>query len=224
MKGSDPIFENKKRFYIALVFFFIYLIISSHFIYEGYPQNNTFIFSIPLKSWIGLNYVGIIGLIFLFISFYLLVKALNKYKGRMLLLALFLAAITPQVLADTYQKTFATGVYAISYEQENSECEFTMDDLEVDLQVKCELILENHSGDDIELFVEFIGLYSKRDDSMIKLLNNDAPYKIKLQKHQKNYVEIYTTIQSSNLEYSMEGGGMSGMNIIIKSDGVERTL
>ncbi|MBP1947535.1 hypothetical protein [Virgibacillus litoralis] len=222
-KGSGNILKNKKLFYLALFLFLVYIIMSIPFLYESYPEANLFLWGIPMTSWNVINYVGIIALTLLVVSLYLISKSLNKYQGRILLIAILLSAIFPQFLANTYQKTIASGGYAISYEQELSECEITKTNNRT-LLGECEIILMNHSNGEVELSMEFIDKYNKDEHSLIEIVNNDAPYELILQGNERKRLEIRTNVNISKLENPVNGGSMTSMNIIIKSDGVERKL
>ncbi|GLO64479.1 hypothetical protein [Oceanobacillus kimchii] len=59
---------------------------------------------------------------------------------------------------------------------------------------------------------------------MIKIVNNGAPYNLKLHKKESKHVEIYSTIDASKLEEAMDTGNMTMLNIKIESDGKERKL
>ncbi|WP_077596784.1 hypothetical protein [Oceanobacillus kimchii] len=223
MKGSEIIFKNKKQFHITLVIFTIYVVLSFPFFHENFPESNVFIFNISINSWDGLNYLGIIALILLFTSLTLAVKSLNQFKKRTVLIGILLATFIPQYLADAYKKTLATGVYAISYKQEFSECDIRKNG-DTTLVAECNLMLTNHSNSDVELLLSFIDKYNDEEHDMIKIVNNGAPYNLKLHKNESKHVEIYSTIDASRLEEAMDTGNMKMLNIKIESDGKERKL
>lgn len=223
MKEVVVIFKNKNNLYVSICLFIVYLVVGFPFFHESHPGNNVFLFNIPLRTMSGLNYLGIIALSLLFTSFTLAVKSLNQYKKRTVLIGILLATFIPLYLADAYQKTFATGVYAISYEQEFSECDIRKNG-DTTLVAECNLLLTNHSNSDVDLSLSFIDKYSDVEHDMIKIINNGAPYHLKIRKNERKHVEIYTTIEMSQLEEAMGAGSMKMLNIRIESDGKERKL
>ncbi|MFA1819228.1 hypothetical protein ACDX78_03310 [Virgibacillus oceani] len=205
-----------------LFFLFYYIIMSFPFLHESYPEANTFVLGIPLSSHSGRNYLGITALMLLAVSLVLMALSLEKYQGRFVLAAIVIAGIAPQFLANTYQKTFASAIYAISYEQESSECDITR--AESQTVAECELILMNHSDNDVALSVEFANNFSEEAEPMIDIVNHDAPYDVRLLGKERKTVTIHTKIDTSESENKIGGGHMQMMNIIIRSEGEERGL
>ena len=87
-------------------------------------------------------------------SLYFLAKALKKYHIRYILLAVILTMVLPMFLVNSFQKTLATGIYAISYEENTSNCRFETID-ENTLRGKCELTFENHSKNEVQFAITF---------------------------------------------------------------------
>jgi len=217
--------KDKRLICIALVPFFISIALNFPF-----PNKNPFgevvfsVLNIPIKSVSGFQYVGITSLLLLISSLYLLVKSLKKYRVRWVLVAIMVAIFTPPFIASTFQKTIATGIYAISYESQESICNFEMKN-ETTLHGVCELPFENYSRNSNQFTIEFYENYPFEDDvQMISLMNNDAPYEVKLRGKERKRVIIETDIDVSQMEYHIESGQASYVAIIIKSGEKTRKL
>ena len=82
-------------------------------------------------------------------------KSENKHYGRVLFIAILVVVFAPMFIVSLFQKTFATGIYAVSYSSEESNCSFEMTGKKT-LYGECELSFENHSNNDIQFTVEFL--------------------------------------------------------------------
>ena len=173
--------------------------------------------NIPIKSVNGFHYVGITSLLLLITSLYLLVKSLKKYHGRFVLIAIIVSVFAPSFIASTYQKTLATGIYAISYQIDESICNFEMKN-ETTLHGICELPFENYSKNNTQFNIEFYEHYPFEDDmQMASLMNNDAPYEVTLRGEERKRIIIETDIDVSQVEKHIEMGEAMFVTIIIKS-------
>jgi hypothetical protein len=115
--------KNKRFLVVAIIFFFLSIALNFPFPHE-YPIGQEFssALNVPIRSINGLNYVGITGLLLLVISLFFLVKSLEKFHLRMVILAIFMVVFLPMELVSAYQKTFAKGIYAVKYERNESSC------------------------------------------------------------------------------------------------------
>ena len=210
--------KSKKMLYLALIPFTASLALNFPFPHESsYGETVAAALNIPVRSVDGLHYVGIASLALLIASLYFLTKSVNKYQGRVVLLAIILAMVAPFMIASSFQKTFATGIYAVSYERDWSNCRFDMID-ESTLHGECELPFENYSRNDVQFTIEFYEKYYFEDDvRMVSLMNNNAPYVVKLKGNERKTVKIESNIDVSNIENHVEQGSSTGVNIIIKS-------
>ncbi|MGN8648129.1 hypothetical protein ACTNEO_18950 [Gracilibacillus sp. HCP3S3_G5_1] len=176
--------------------------------------------NIPVRFANGFHTVGIIALAFLIIGLFLLVKSLKKYHGRIGFLVLFMFIFAPAFIVSSFQKSFATGIYAISYSNEESECSFEMKSEET-LHGECELSFINYSNHDVPFTVEF---NEDDDPPMVSLMNNNAPYKLTLGAKEAKRIRMETDIDVSDIQNHIEGGEAWGVGIIIKSKGDQRNL
>ena len=157
----------------------------------------------------GFHYVGITSLLLLIVSLYLLVKSLKKYHVRWVLIAIMVAIFTPPFVSSTFQKTIATGIYAISYQSHESICNFEMKN-ETTLHGVCELPFDNYSRNSNQFTIEFYEHYPFEDDvRMVSLMNNDAPYEVRLRGKERKRVIIETDIDVWRMENHIEGGQAS---------------
>lgn len=217
--------KSKRMVYLALIPFIASMAINFPFPHESpYGETVVSVLNIPVQSANGLQYVGMTSLVLLITSLYILTKSVKKYHGRVVLLAIIVAIFTPPMIASSFQKTLATGIYAISYESDQSNCHFDMID-ESTLHGECELPFENYSRNDVEFSIEFYEKYYFEDDvQMVSLMNNNAPLEVKLKGNERKIVKIKTDINVSNIENHVESGSATSMNIIIKSGEKSRKL
>ncbi|WP_413306378.1 hypothetical protein AA0X95_05640 [Bacillus sp. 1P10SD] len=213
--------KDKKYLYIALIPFFLSMALNFPFP-DAAPYGETLVsvFAIPIKTEIGINFIGIFSLLLLILSLYLLSKSLNKYKVRMGLLAILIAIFAPLYVVKSIQKTFAPGIYAVSYDSEESTCSFEKNN-KTTLNAICELPFKNYSDKSVEFTVEFKNLNSFPLES---IMNSHAPYKVRLEGNERKVVKIETSVEVSKLKIQLDSGEVSGFNIIIKSGSKSRKL
>lgn len=217
--------KSKKMLYLALVLFIGFLVLNFPFPHESpYGETVASVLNIPVQSVNGIQYVGIASLVLLIASLYFLTKSVKKYHGRVVLLAFIIALVAPSMLASSFQETVATGIYAVSYERDISNCRFDMIDATT-LHGECELSFKNYSRNDVQFTIEFYEKYNIEDDiQMVSLMNNNAPYEVRLKGNQSGMVKIESNIDVSKTENHVTSGGSTGVNIIIKSGGKVRKL
>lgn len=217
--------KNKQFLTIGLIFIFASMVLNFPFPHE-YPLGQAAIevFNIPINSVNGLHYVGIAALLLLIAGLYLFAKSLKKYHGRLVVLAIIVSIFIPPYVATAYQKTFATGIYAISYDREGSICRFEMTN-ETTVQGECEIPFENYSKEDVQFTIEFYEKYRFEDKvKVITLMNEGGPYLANVKGQERARVKIEANIDVSEIENHVEYGEATGFNIIIKSEGKSRKL
>ncbi|WP_226087776.1 hypothetical protein [Mesobacillus sp. S13] len=208
--------KNKKYLILAIIFFFISMALNFPFPHE-YPagQELSVALGFPITTMDGLNYIGITGLILFIIGLFFLVKSLEIYHKRMVLIALALVAILPLEMVNAYQKTFATGIYAIEYERGESNYTFEMKE-DTTLYAVCHLPFENHSNETVQFNIEFYEKYLfEDDDPMLSLLNEAGPYKVTLQGKERKVVTIEREINLAKLRRGGLSGQGWGINLMI---------
>ncbi|MFE3577336.1 hypothetical protein [Lysinibacillus sp. NPDC059133] len=89
----------------------------------------------------------------------------------------------------------------------------------------CELPFENYSRTSNQFTIEFYERYPFEDDvRIVTLMNNDAPYEVKLRGKERKRVIIETDIDVSQMENHIDGGQANYVTIIIKSGEITRKL
>lgn len=215
--------ENKTFFYIALIFFLMCMVLAF-----PYPNEYSFgesiapIFHIPVHNE-GWQYIGIAWFVFLVTGFIFLGKSLQKYHARFALLAFVITLLLPGFVAEAYQKTLGSGIYAVHYDKEWSQCTFDMKEGDNSkLYGVCELPFENYSGDTVEFTLEFREKLEEQEPPMMSLLNEEEPIVVKLVDHEKKIVRVEKVIDVSKAH--IYGGDAMGVDILIKTEEKSREL
>lgn len=212
--------KDRKLFFVSLFFFLSFIIFNFPF-----PHATPFgelIFS--ASSWpINNNSSAIIALLLLGLCLILLVKSLNKFKGRAVIIAILAAALLPPFIAKTYQHTLASGIYAVHYDSQASSCQFDKINDEI-ISIQCDLAFENYSSNDVQFTVEFNDRYRMEDDPVQELLNAVGPFKVTLSSNESGIIQFNREIDVSDLNNQLEAGGGNGMMITLHSDGNIRKL
>lgn len=208
--------KNKKFLILSIIFFFVSMALNFPFPHE-YPlgQEISVALRFPITTMDGISYIGVTGLILFIISQFFLVKSLEIYHKRMVLIAVLLLMFLPMEMVSFYQKTFASGIYAVHYERNNSTCLFEMKD-ETTLYASCQLPFENNSNNPVQFNIEFYEKYLFEDDYPMKsLLNEGGPYEIILHGKERKIVTIETEMDLSKLGISGLSGESRGINLMI---------
>lgn len=208
--------HNFKRLYVAIGFIVLVMIANlSYPNVKPFTEGTLWILNIPARSSNGIHILGIFSIILLLIGLYLLATSINKYRVRLVILALVLFSLLPLGLVDLYQKTFASGIFAVDYEQESSNCIFNMVD-DKTMLAACELTFINHSNNNFNFDVTFYDEYSDFEpDTMIRLMNEGSPYNVSMRGNETKTVHFNTEIDISKLN-GFYSGTVSQVNIQIK--------
>ncbi|MGG1676081.1 hypothetical protein ACIFOT_10085 [Neobacillus sp. NRS-1170] len=209
--------KNKKFLLLALFLLFASMVINFPFPHEKTFGETMSIFTMPITTVNGISIVGITALSFFILGSFFLAKSLKKYQGRLIFLAILISVLAPHYFIELFQRTIASGIYAISYDRSESSCRFEMTNKTI-LHGECELPFENYSKNDVQFTIEFYEEYAFEDDvRILSLMNNNAPYKVKLGGKERRRVKIETNIDVSMIDHHIESGEAAEVNIIIKS-------
>jgi hypothetical protein len=214
---------NKKMFYTAIVLYVALLILSLPFPNEGYlGETIATNLNIPVRFESGLSYIGLSFFFILFASLFLLNNSIDKYNTRAILMAVLIAIFGPSSFVSLYQKTFATDIYAVSYDSDMSSCDFYMID-KITLHGECMLPFKNYSSNDVKFSIEF---YEEYDDEsqFVTVMNNNGPYEVELKGNQRKTEKIESNIDVSKLKNRITGGSAMGVKIVMKSGKKVRRL
>ncbi|WP_026673748.1 hypothetical protein [Alkalihalobacterium bogoriense] len=215
--------KSKKQLILAIALFVIVIFVNIPFPHFHTTLGaNLTLFNIPLNNKYGLNYIGIASVLVIIIGLIILHRSLEKYRVRLIILAFVLVSITPQLLVNVFQKTIATGIYAIEYNPGDSKCEFTTFNSDT-LHGHCELWFQNHSNHEVTFTVEF---YDYRMDrtKMVSLMNSEEPIEIIVEGKIKKPIIITKEIDVSNLDNYISSGTSSYVNIIMRDGNKYREL
>ncbi|MGE6938336.1 hypothetical protein ACQKGI_20375 [Peribacillus muralis] len=209
--------KKRKHLYLALILFILSFILNFPFPHQvPYGAAVAIRFGIPIESENGIQYVGILAVILLLISLFFLVQAVGVHPGRFFVLAIIIAWFAPHFLANTYQKHFASDIYAVSYDRESSTCRFYMED-ETTLHGVCELPFENYSKKDVQFKIQLIGRYDKDDSKLVSFMNTESPYMVILRGKERNRLKIEMDIDVSGMKEKHINGQLDQIDIIMKS-------
>lgn len=172
----------------------------------------------------GFHVLFIFSMIFLVAGLYFLAKSVEKYHVRIIISAFVAVSVIPNMLVNVYQTNFATGIYAVHYNNEGSTCSYEMTD-EQKGYAECELQFGNYGQKDVDFEVVFDEeLISTNEDLIASLMNADAPYEITLGAQEWKTVKIRTNIDLSGTDVRIYKGEKTGMKTTIRSGGKERDL
>lgn len=215
--------NNKRMFTAALVLLGAVMVLNFPFPHK-YPLGEGLltIFNIPVTLESGIHLPGILVLILLLGSFYLLAKSLDMFKGRVILAAILAVSLMPPFLADMYQRTAASGIYAVKYEKELSTCSFEMGERK-HLHGTCTVPLKNYSSRGADFSLSFSD-YPDTEIPFASLMNKAGPFSIHLDPNEERFIELTADIDVSGMDHYTDSGEGSYINIVIEAEGKERRL
>ncbi|MGD6843857.1 hypothetical protein ACQCVH_15200 [Bacillus infantis] len=215
--------NNKRKFTAALVLLGAVMVLNFPFPHK-YPlgEGLIIIFNIPVTLESRFHFPGIIVLILLLGGLYLLAKSLDMFKGRAILAAILAVSLMPSFLADMYQRTAATGIYAIKYEKELSTCSIELGDRK-HVHATCTVPLKNYSSRMAEFNLSFRD-YTDTEIPFASLMNEAGPFSIQLNPKEERFIELKADIDVSGMDHYAESGEGNNINIVIEAEGTERRL
>lgn len=151
--------------------------------------------NIPIVFMNGFHAVGVATLILLIAGLYLLVKSLNKFKGRIAFISLLIVVFAPALIVSSYQKTFATDIYTINY-----------------------------SNDPVQFTIDFNEKPGFEDYRMVSLMNINAPYEVSIGANESKQVQIEANINVIHMDNPFQYGYASHVNVTIMSNDKSRRL
>ncbi|TYR81539.1 hypothetical protein FZC66_06780 [Priestia megaterium] len=82
------------------------------------------------ETMTGIHYVGVTCTGLLLIGLGFINRALNRHNVKVVIAAAIISLAGPVYIVNAMQRTILSGIYAVSYDQENSRCEFTLNEAE----------------------------------------------------------------------------------------------
>ncbi|MCZ8538320.1 hypothetical protein M9R32_14075 [Paenisporosarcina quisquiliarum] len=224
MKNQQKIVRNSKKLIMGIGLMVLVMILNFPFPHaEPFVAGNASAMNIPIMDRDGYKYGGLLLLVLFILGVYLLASSLERYRARLVILAIALYAILPFFFINIYQNTVASGIYAIHYESDSSQCEFEKLD-ETRMKVQCQLPFENLSEKAVTFDVSFANqvLFEERFN-VIPLINENGPYPVTLQGHESKLVFIKTEVELSKLK-GLSGGTAHQVHIEISEGNKMRRL
>ncbi|WP_342542462.1 hypothetical protein MHH33_17030 [Paenisporosarcina sp. FSL H8-0542] len=224
MKDNRVIVRKRKRLIVGIGLMVFVMLLNFPFPHEKpFAAGNVSVMNIPIQDMDGFKFGGLVLLVILVVGIYLFGTSLEKYRARLVILAIFLYFLLPFFLINVYQNTLASGIYAIDYGLDESVCEFKkMDDKR--LSVMCDLPFENFSDDEVTFDVRFGDepLFEERF-KVVPLMNENAPYTVSLQGDETKVVRIETELAISRVN-GLDGGTTHQVHIEISQGNRMRRL
>lgn len=218
MEERPPFIRDRRSLIIAMTLMLLVIILCIR--YPGPSTVAERIFQwvgLPIHSGdngMGFHYANIGVLLILIVLFFVLDRALNRGLFVAFILIMMLLNNAPGWVTTTYQRLFASGVYAVEVDRDQVSCHYVLEKKKY--TGTCQITLTNYSGKDVEItpVIEvpiFIGepLTNLPD---IRLSSLGLP------PHSK---EIYGVKFDYNIDHSENMSGTIGSGLIITlSDGV----
>ncbi|MGG1629882.1 hypothetical protein [Rossellomorea sp. NRS-1567] len=185
-----------------------------------FPDNEmiharTTFMSFPISDQNGYNLLGIIGSFLFIIAMILLVRGLNKYHFRTVVITVFVYALFPPLLLiPVYQETLAGGIAAISYDGKGT-CDFeNVGEDENVLNGECNLLLHNRSSETVSFQIEFLDrIFTENDTRLTSLMNVNGPYIITIEANSEKSIQLNELLDLSDVPNHSFGGGSMNINI-----------
>ncbi|RHW43388.1 hypothetical protein D1B31_01625 [Neobacillus notoginsengisoli] len=184
------------------------------YLYFPFPNNvmlearSTFM-SFPIRDQDGFVLLGIIGSVLFIIAMILLVKGIKKYRFRTVVIVLIVYAVLPNLLIKVYQETLASGIMAISYDN-NGECNF--ESVEEDLlDGECKFELYNRSNEAVSFELVFLDSFFMEDEvRMETLMNLAGPHTITIEANRKKTIHLKELLKVKGVPNHITGGTLNG--------------
>ncbi|MFJ7736641.1 hypothetical protein ACIQ2D_09875 [Lysinibacillus sp. NPDC097287] len=211
--------KNWYCFGVAIVLWLICMWLTMPFPDALNIERGVSVLNVLIKTKDGYQIEGLLTILLLSICLYFLIYGVKKHQIFWSLALIVSFVFVPSLIVNAYQNTLATGINAVSYDIDKSDCRFKLED-DYTLKGTCRLPLQNLSTEEVTLNLEFYETYWYEDDvRSVSLMNAGLPYEVKLKGKQKKWVRVETLIDVSQLENHIEKGTVSGVHIIINGGG-----
>ncbi|WP_407269254.1 hypothetical protein [Radiobacillus sp. PE A8.2] len=216
--------QNKKLFGIATILLLISIVVSFPYFEENpYGEEMIEAFGFSIMTVSGLNILALIGFIIFLASTYFLFISLKKYQFRSMLVAILIIVFIPSALVNLYQRTIATGIYALHYNEDQSYCEYETVDTST-MHAICELPFKNYSNKDVAFQIEFYGHYRSNGVGINSVMQHNQPYDAVVHANGQRNIRIEMDITLSEEDINFDSGSSTSVPVIIKSGDNERKL
>ena len=150
----------------------------------------------PLKDVTGFIPMGVIGSLLFVLTLAMLVLGLKKCHTLAVIIVSCAFILLPLLVIAIIQQTFATGIYAISYDNAG-EC--TTEEVKaMTVKGECFIKLINHSNEEISFTMELIDSFPQKQEAQFEsLLNLDGPIQITLMPKEERIIHLDAIIDIS---------------------------
>lgn len=202
-------------FYAAIAFYIASFMLSLPFPNDMNVYATLSVLTVPLYTTDGIYMQGVGSILFLVASIFCFVQSVEKFKAAAAIIPLVVYLVLPSIAIPMYQAYFAEGMYALSYEEEQSGCQLTALS-EAELQLYCELNMQNYSDEDVTAQVEFI-------QTKESAFNGQAPYTITVPANIEGIVTVDEKLvnEAAQLPYTAT---LNDMSIRLMEGDKKRTM
>lgn len=222
----ENLIRSKMYLYISILLYIVPMVLTFPYPNNFHSDMTMSIFNIPIKIAGSIHQVGVVSVVLLLFSLICLVRALNSHQFIAVIIAIVAFSFIPKIVINLYQESFASGIYAISYDEKQTKCEFTRDEIDdVFLQGKCEVYFINHSNEEVTFEVTFHETDFGIEDNLTEsLMNINGVHSISLAPKESRTVEIEETIDTTLIHNAIYSGTSHGVKVKIHANGNERVL
>lgn len=168
--------------------------------------------SFPIRNQDGYVMLGIIGSFLFVVAIILLIIGINKYRFRTVMIVLIVYTFLPKLLIGVYQETLASGISAISYDN-NGTCDFEYVSEDI-LNGECSLVLHNHSNETVSFELDILDSFLGEDGMrMESLMNLDGSNNIVIEANSKRYIHIEKLLELSDVNKHINGGSSNSVQV-----------
>lgn len=201
---------RNKWLLLSSIFIFILLVVYRlpypNVRFVGSGSSDLFLFN--LSSRTGVQLLEWVSFILFILAIVLFIRSLSNHRAVLTVLMVIVVGWLPIKVVNLYQYTLATGVDAVSYNDEESTCTYDGRD------TMCEVELKNYSSDEVNFQVNIYDNY--QPDGFLL----DEWEHIQLKPRSTHMIEI-NQISSEDVDMS---GYTNSFNIQIRDDDKERDL
>lgn len=165
-----------------------------------------------LSSRTGMEIVEIATLLLFIVAVILFARSLTTHRAVFTVLMVITVAWLPMKAVEGYQFLFASGIDAVSYDEDESFCTYE------GTQTSCEIELKNHSEEEVEFLLNIYDIGFEGSTEF--LFDPEDLEPVTLQPRATHKIEILRT-SSSDMDMS---GSMNSFNIQIQDEQKKRDL
>ena len=177
------------------------------------------------ETMTGIQYASNAWGIILLLGLFALYKSLNRHRLKLTMFAAFIVISGPDHMVEAMQKTVLPGMYAVSYDAENSNCTYKRNKKETVLTGTCDLSFENRSSKPITFEVALDERsYFKEDTPFLVMMNKPKLHTVRLEPKTYQTVEITSSVKAADFPSKIFMSEVNGFHVNIYQNGKKRYL